>query len=66
MDLLLKTGWEVSGVRETGVPLETEDAVRHRKAIPIKGGGGDRETWKKAARLAQLRAVYSAAAEVLC
>lgn len=64
MDLLLKTGWEVSGVGETGV-LETEDAVRHRKAIPIKGAGGDRETWKKAMRLAKLRAVYSAAAEVL-
>ena len=51
---------------ETGVPLEIEDAVRHRKAVPIKGAGGDLETWKKATRLARLRALYSAAAEVLC
>lgn len=25
------------GVGEMGIPLETEDAVRDRKAVPVKG-----------------------------
>ena len=66
MELLLKTGWEMSGVSEMGIPLETEDAVRDRKAVLVKGGGRGLETWKKATRLARLRALYSAAAQVLC
>lgn len=40
----------MSGVGEMGIPLETEDVVGDRKAVPIKGGGGGLETWKKATR----------------
>jgi len=53
----------MSGVGETGIPLGTEGEARDRKAVPVEEGGGGLETWKKAARLAQLRAVYSAAAK---
>ena len=39
VELRLKTGWEMPAVGEKEIPLETEDAVRDKKAVPIKGGG---------------------------
>lgn len=55
----------MSGVGEMGIPLETEEAVRDGKAVPIKGGGGGLATWKKVTGLARFGAAYSAAAKVL-